>query len=112
MKARHIITALFILFSWATGIQAQEVKYSPRYYVNRAEGFISSEAWNSAKREIDAGLEIFPDDPELRYLNGRYYYVIGNLKEARYNLVRSVQENDQLFKAKRILVDIEDQLGH
>ena len=77
-----------------------------------AEGYINSGAWNSAKREIDAGLELFSDDPELRFLNGRYYYTIDDINEARYNMVRAVQANDQLFKAKRFLVDIEEKLGH
>jgi len=93
-------------------VQAQDIRYSPRYYVNRAEGYINSGAWNSAKREIDAGLELFTDDPELRFLNGRYYYTIDNIREARYNMVRAVQANDQHFKAKRFLVDIEEKLGH
>ncbi|MGX8690008.1 MAG: hypothetical protein ACSW76_05110 [Bacteroidaceae bacterium] len=111
MKLKSII-AVMLLFIPVVAVYAQEVKYSPRYYANRANGYVNSGAWNNAKREIDAGLEHFPDDPELRYLNGSYYHVIGDLKEARYNLVRAVQEDDQLFKAKRILVDVEEQLGH
>lgn len=97
---------------FCAAVTAQEVRYTPKFYVNRADGYINSNAWNSAKREIDAGLELFSDDPELRYLNGQYYYFIGDLKTARYNLVRAVQADDQLFKAKRVLVDIEDNLGH
>lgn len=110
MRLRHIITLL--LLSWTAVTGAQEIKYSPQYYVNRANGYVNSGAWNNAKREIDAGLDLFPDSPELRYLNGCYYHVIGDMKEARYNLVRAVQEDDQLFKAKRILVDVEENLEH
>lgn len=111
MRLRNlIIAALFVFLS--AGTYAQEIKYSPRYYVDRAEGYVNSNSWNNAKREIDAGLALFPDDPELRFLNGRYYHFIDNLKEARYNMVRAVQANDQLFKAKRFLVDIEERLGH
>ena len=111
MKLRRIIAAVLLLLSWAY-IIAQDIKYTPRYYITRAEGYANSGSWNVAKREIDAGLELFPDDPDLRYLNGRYFYVIDNIVEARYNLVRAVQANDQLFKAKRLLVDIEDKLEH
>ena len=101
-----------VLFSLIGEIHGQGVKHLPRYYISRIEGYVNANAWNSAKREIDSGLEDYPDDPDLRYYNGRYYYVIGDMKEARYNLVRATQENDQHFRAKRILVDVEDNLGH
>lgn len=104
---------LFIILSLLSSLTySQEIPHTPRYYVHRAEGYVSSNAWNTAKREIDAGLKEYPDDPDLRYLNGRYYYVIGDMKLARYNLVRATQANDMHFKAKRILVDVEDNLKH
>ncbi|MBO7067481.1 MAG: tetratricopeptide repeat protein [Bacteroidaceae bacterium] len=112
MKAKHIIIFLTILLSSSSSVFAQEIPHTPRYYVHRAEGYVSSNAWNTAKREIDAGLKEYPDDADLRYLNGRYYYVIGDMKEARYNLVRATQTNDMHFKAKRVLVDVEDNLKH
>ena len=113
MKIRNILIAFIMLFSFTEGIHAaREIKHLPRYYIYRIEGYVNSNAWNSAKREIDSGLEDYPDDPDLRYYNGRYYYVIGDMKEARYNLVRATQANDQHYRAKRILVDIEDNLEH
>ena len=70
MKLRIHIALLTIMCLWTVGMSAQDSKYHlPRYYSNRAENYIKSDAWNSAKREIDAGLEEFSDDPELRYLN-------------------------------------------
>ncbi len=102
-----------MLFSLTGELHAtREIKHLPRYYIYRIEGYVNSNAWNSAKREIDSGLEDYPDDPDLRYYNGRYYYVIGDMNEARYNLVRATQANDQHYRAKRILVDIEDNLEH
>lgn len=113
MKIRNILIAFIMLFSFTEGIHAaREIKHLPRYYIYRIEGYVNSNAWNSAKREIDSGLEDYPDDPDLRYYNGRYYYVIGDMNEARYNLVRATQANDQHYRAKRILVDIEDNLEH
>lgn len=111
MKVRHIILLIFLSISYSLSY-AQEIPHTPRYYVHRAEGYVSSNAWNTAKREIDAGLKEYPDDPDLRYLNGRYYFVIGDMQEARYNLVRATQANDLHFKAKRVLVDVEDKLEH
>lgn len=112
MKIKELLLAVVMLFSLIGEVHGQGVKHLPRYYISRIEGYVNSNAWNSAKREIDSGLEDYPDDPDLRYYNGRYYYVIGNMQEARYNLVRAIQENDQHYRAKRILVDVEDNLGH
>jgi len=89
---------------------AQE--YLPAYYVQRAEGFLQTNSWQELKHEVDEGLALYPDHPDLRYLNGRYFYMARNLHEARYNLVRATQNDDQHFKAKRLLVDVEDDLGH
>ena len=113
MKTKFIFIIHTILFLLSYNlVQAQELLHTPRYYVHRAEGYVSSNAWNTAKREIDAGLKVYSDDPDLRYLNGYYYYVIGDMNEARYNLVRATQTNDMHFKAKRVLVDVEDNLKH
>ena len=114
MRSARILSCIYIiLFLVGAGeVRAQGLKPSVAGYVRRAESYIASNAWNSAKREIDEGLEIIPDDSDLRYLNGYYYYVIGDMNEARYNLVRSVQGNDDQVKAKRLLVDVEDNLTH
>ena len=112
MKAARILTCIYIILSLAGEVRAQGLKPSVAGYVRRAEAYVSSNAWNSAKREIDEGLEIIPDDSDLRYLNGYYYFVIGDMNEARYNLVRSIQGNDDQVKAKRLLVDVEDNLQH
>lgn len=86
--------------------------HTPRHYVSRAEESINAGSWHKAKAEIDKGLATYPSDPDLRYLNGRYYYQARNMQEARYNLVRAIHENDQHFKAKRLLVDVEDEQKH
>ena len=91
---------------------AQEEMRRAVYYVTRAEAFIESKAWTAAKREIDHGLAEWPEDADLRYLNGRYYYVTGHLNEARYNLVRAIQTDDQHYRAKRAMVDVEDASKH
>ena len=91
-------------------ISAQE--HLPDYYVQRAEGYLPTNSWQELKHEVDEGLKFYPDNPDLRYLNGRYFYTAKNLHEARYNLVRATQNDDQHFKAKRLLVDVEDDLKH
>ena len=70
MKVARILTCIYIILSLAGEVRAQGLKPSVAGYVRRAEAYVSSNAWNSAKREIDEGLEIIPDDSDLRYLNG------------------------------------------
>ncbi|MCR4765094.1 MAG: tetratricopeptide repeat protein, partial [Bacteroidaceae bacterium] len=84
----------------------------PSYYIDRAEAYIQANGWNEAKREIDEGLVDYPDDSELLYLNGYFYYMTGRMNDARYNLIKAVQINDELYRAKRLLLDIEDETGH
>ena len=112
MKVKYFFILLICFLLLPPRAYAQEIPHTSRYYVHRAEGYVSSNAWNTAKREIDAGLKLYPDDPDLLYLNGRYYFIIGDLNEARYNLVKATQVNDMHFKAKRLLVDVEDKLQH
>ena len=100
-----IICLMTVTNSWAQDRQ-------PSYYIERAEAFIQSNAWNEVKREIDDGLALFPDDPDLRYLCGRFYYMTGRLNDARYNLIKAVQADDQHYGAMRLLLDVEDDSGH
>ena len=114
MKAFKLFLIL-LTFSLSASAQSRprgDDYHTPRNYVNRIKGYVERGAWREAKREINAGLELYPSDPDLRYYNGRYYYVIGDLNEARYNLVRSTQEDDQHFSSRRLLVDVEDTLHH
>lgn len=83
------------------------------YYSSRAEDLEAANSWEAAKKEIDEGLKLYPDDPQLLYLNGRYYYYAKrDLQKARYNLVKALQHNEQQPGAKRLLVDVEEDSRH
>ena len=90
-----------------------EEMHTSLYYSSRAEDLENSNSWEAAKKEIDEGLELYPDDPELRYLNGRYYYhARHDLTKSRYNLVRALQESDHHWGARRLLIDVEEDSRH
>ena len=91
---------------------AQDDLHTTRYYVDRIREFARINAWGEARHELDEALSIYPNDPDLRYYNGRYYYAVGDMNRARYNLVRATQEDELHFRAKRLLVDVEDTLQH
>lgn len=90
-----------------------EEEHTAQYYASRALEFENNNQWESAKREIDEGLSQYPYDPDLLYLNGRYYYQAQeDIKTARYNLIKALQQNDEHFLARRLLVDVEDDAGN
>lgn len=115
LQRRLLLVALFSVAGIITAGSKNEVEtqHNSRYYAQRAQNFEDAGTWEAAKREIDEGLEHYPNDPDLRYLNGRYYYYAqGDLNQARYNLIKAIQENDQHYQAKRVLVDVEDDSKH
>lgn len=92
--------------------QTKEI-HDNRYYSSRADELENSNSWEAAKKVIDEGLRYYPEDPELRYLNGRYYYYAQNdLQRSRYNLVKALQESDHHWGARRLLIDVEDDSKH
>lgn len=83
------------------------------YYIQRADDLENAGSWEAAKKEIDEGLKHYPDNPELLYLNGKYYYYAQrDLQKSRYNLVKALQNNEQHWGSRRLLVDVEEESGH
>lgn len=112
-KTLLTIAVMFLISGQAAAKKEIEVDHNARYYASRAQNYEDAGAWDAAKREIDEGLKLYPSDPDLRYLNGRYYYrAQGDLTQARYNLIKAIQENDQHYFAKRVLVDVEEESKH
>ena len=119
-RKRHhnllLIGALSALLFAAAGTPAAAQEsdgfHVAQYYISRIRELANINAWNEAKHEIDEGLNLYPDNPDLRYYNGRYYYVVGDMNSARYHLVRAAQTDEMHFRAKRLLVDVEDTLHH
>lgn len=119
MKQTNIIIYLtfFILSVFSGGPvfsqTAPKDAHTSRHYASRAEEFEDAKSWDAAKREIDEGLKLYPEDPDLLYLNGRYYYYARHdLQKARYNLVKALQQSDHHWGARRLLIDVEEESNH
>ena len=117
----RLLTLVFaLLISTWGGIQELSAQkkddkemHTSLFYSSRAEELQDANNWEASKREIDDGLKQYPDDPELLYLNGRYYYEARrDLQKARYNLVKALQESDHHWGARRVLIDVEDESKH
>ena len=69
--------------------------------------------WKNGRDSIEKYVRMYPDNPELNYLYGLYfYYGAKNIKNARYRFVRAIQANDQHDKAKKMMIAVEDTLGN
>lgn len=69
--------------------------------------------WKNGRDSIEKYVRIYPDNPELNYLYGLYfYYGAKNIKNARYRFVRAIQADDQHDKAKKMMIAVEDTLGN
>lgn len=116
LKNKFFTLLLCLFFLQVPSLYAQpkagEV-HTSRYYASRAEELENSSSWEAAKMELDEGLKLYPDDPDLLYLNGRYYYYgHRDLQKARYYLVKALQESDHHWGARRLLIDVEDDSRH
>ena len=118
-KYISLIAAFLLSMAAVTDMEAQKLPtskdelHNSLYFSSRAEELQNANNWEASKREIDDGLKLYPEDPELLYLNGRYYYQAHrDLQKARYNLVKALQESDQHWGARRVLIDVEDESNH
>lgn len=70
-------------------------------------------SWKKVEKRIKENIQKYPDNPELNYLYGLYfYYGAKNIKNARYRFVRAIQADDQHDKAKKMMIAVEDALGN
>lgn len=117
------MTAFCAIIAFAVPLRAAEPStknsknaleiHNSLYYSEMAEDQQDANSWEASKKTIDEGLKQYPDDPELLYLNGRYYYYAQrNLQKSRYNLVKALQESDHHWGARRLLIDVEDDSKH
>ena len=84
----------------------------PQWYVEKARKLIKKGAWRSAKTVLDKAVETFPDDPNTRWLLGRYYEHVGDLDKARYNLLKCLDNDNMHISAKKSMVGVEVKSKH
>jgi len=82
------------------------------YYVDQVTNLFSQHRWAKGKELLDESLELYPDDANLHYLAGRYWWNGKNYDRARYHLVKACQINYHFVDAKTLLVNIEEITGN
>ena len=87
-------------------------RQAPGQYVDQVTNFFSQHRWAKGKELLDQALELYPNEPNLHYLAGRYWWNGKNYDKARYHLVKACQINYNQLDAKSLLVNVEEITGN
>lgn len=82
------------------------------YYVDQVTNLFAQHRWAKGKELLDEALDYYPDEANLHYLAGRYWWNGKNYDRARYHLVKACQINYHFVDAKTLLVNIEEITGN
>ena len=92
--------------------QQRRKAVTPGQCVEQVNSLFSQHRWDRGKEVLDESLDRFPNDPNLHYLAGRYWYHVKNFDKARYHLVKSCYINYNHIDAKNLLVNVEELTGN
>lgn len=84
----------------------------PGEYADNISNLFLQHRWAKGKEQLDKALEYYPEDAELHYLAGRYWWNGKNYDKARYHLVKACQINYHYTDAKTLLVNVEEVTGN
>ena len=87
-------------------------RQAPGQYVDQITNFFSQHRWAKGKELLDQALELYPNEPNLHYLAGRYWWNGKNYDRSRYHLVKACQINYNQLDAKSLLVNVEEITGN
>lgn len=115
MKWKYLYSVLLILccITILTSAVGDDNKdHLPHYYVVKAKDFFGKEQWDMGKQVLDEGLKTYPDDPDMRWLMGRYYYQYKDYDKSRYQLIKCIEFEYNHVQAKQLLVNVEEETKH
>jgi len=114
MRNRKIIAIIgifLVMIATATPLMAKK-PYTPSKYYEIVEGYFNSGDWGEGKSVLDEALDEYPNDRDLLYLAGYYWWHSRDVEKARYYLRRSTLI-DHNFRgdAHFLLIDLEESVG-
>ena len=105
--AAPVATAQSSVTAWIMG-----KKMLPGEYEDQVTALFAQHRWAKGKELLDEGLELYPNQPNLQYLCGRYWWNAKNYNKARYHLVKACTLNYNHTEAKTLLVNVEEITGN
>ena len=121
MRRTVPILLVLLLLAWAapvTSAQSSVVsvlmgnRMLPGEYEDQVTALFSQHRWAKGKELLDQALELYPDQPNLQYLCGRYWWNAKNYNKARYHLVKACTLRYNHIEAKTLLVNVEEITGN
>lgn len=85
---------------------------SPDYYEQAVRSDFNKGEWEKGKITLDQAFKLYPSDAALNELMGRYHKHHGRLAQARYYLLRSLQDDQTNDDVRLELIDVEDKAGN
>ena len=104
------VTVLLMLYG--TAANAIEKPVLPVQYADQVTSLFAQHHWTKGKELLDEGLTKWPNDANLNYLAGKYWFNLKDYDKARYHLVKAVQERYNHVEAKQLLVQLEEITGN
>jgi tetratricopeptide (TPR) repeat protein len=114
MKIKVLYTCLMMICCSLCLVSAtgDNEEHLPHYYVEQAKQDFNKNQLDAAKKILDEGLKTYPNDPDMRWLMGRYYYARHDYDKSRYNLIKSIESDYNHVEAKQLLVNVEEETKH
>lgn len=107
---RYCLITLLLMFTISLNSQAAAIVL-PKDYVEEAKADFNNGNWEAGKSRLDQGLAKYPEDSDIWYMIGRYYYHYKNQEKSRYNLTKAVELNYNNADAKLLLSKVEEETG-
>ncbi|MBQ0103623.1 MAG: hypothetical protein KBS99_05575 [Prevotellaceae bacterium] len=104
---RHI-AAVIAVFAFSTCVFAIE-EHFPHYYADTVKVCFQNGKWTIGKKFLNDGLTLYPDEPNLNWLMGKYFYHFKKYVDARHYLIRAIQNDYSNVEAKQLMIKIEDE---
>lgn len=104
----RLLAGLAVLAASAVFALRAEAAAPPVEYVDRVTNLFSQHHWSKGKEVLDEALEAYPNEANLHYLAGRYWWNAKNYDMSRYHLVKACQINYNHTEAKMLLVNVEE----
>lgn len=113
MKSKlYYFVLLLTLLLFVSYRNSYAYKKIPQHYTDLAKDLFADSRWGDGKVILDDGLKEYPLDPTINYLLGYYWWHAKNYDKARYHLIKSVQQNNDMLDSKQLLVLLEEATGN
>lgn len=113
MNKRLYFSVFFVaLLLLASVGNSYAYKKIPQHFTDLAKELFEESRWGDGKVILDDGLKEYPLDPTINYLLGYYWWHARNYDRARYHLIKSVQQNNDMLDSKQLLVLLEEASGN